>query len=45
MKNIVIFGSGGHTKVIVDIIEKQGKFNIAGFIDGYRGKKYSHHGI
>lgn len=33
MKNIVIFGSGGHAKVIVDIIEKQGKFNIAGFID------------
>ena len=38
MKNIVIFGSGGHAKVIVDIIEKQGKFNIAGFIDGYREK-------
>ena len=38
MKNIVIFGSGGHAKVIVDIIEKQGEFNIAGFIDGYREK-------
>jgi len=38
MKNIVIFGSGGHAKVIVDIIEKQGKFNIAGFIDRYREK-------
>jgi sugar O-acyltransferase (sialic acid O-acetyltransferase NeuD family) len=33
MENIVIFGSGGHAKVIVDIIEKQAKFNIAGFID------------
>lgn len=38
MKNIVIFGSGGHAKVIVDIIEKQEKFNIAGFIDGYQEK-------
>ncbi len=38
MKNILIFGSGGHAKVIVDIIEKQGKFKIAGFIDGYLEK-------
>ena len=41
MKNIVIFGSGGHAKVIVDIIEKQGKFNIAGFIDEYCEKDTS----
>jgi len=32
-KNILIFGIEGHAKVIVDIIEKQGEFNIAGFID------------
>ena len=38
MKNIVIFGSGGHAKVIVDIIEKQGKYNISGFIDGHHQK-------
>ena len=38
MKSILIFGAGGHAKVIVDIIEKQGKFNIAGFIDEYRDK-------
>ena len=38
MKNILIFGSGGHAKVIVDIIEKQEEFNIAGFIDGYKEK-------
>tara|TARA_B100000959_G_C14572664_1_gene456523 strand:+ start:401 stop:514 length:114 start_codon:yes stop_codon:yes gene_type:complete len=35
MKNILIFGTGGHAKVIVDIIEKQRKYNIAGFIDKY----------
>jgi sugar O-acyltransferase (sialic acid O-acetyltransferase NeuD family) len=39
MKNILIFGSEGHAKVIVDIIEKQGKYNITGFIDVHRGKK------
>ena len=38
MKNIIIFGAGGHAKVIVDIIEKQGKFNIAGFIGTHREK-------
>ncbi len=32
-KNILIFGFGGHAKVIVDIIEKQGLYSIAGFID------------
>ena len=32
MKNIIIFGAGGHAKVVVDIIEKQRKFNIVGFI-------------
>ena len=38
MKNILIFGTGGHAKVIVDIIEKQGKYNITGFIDVYHDK-------
>lgn len=38
MKSILIFGAGGHAKVIVDIIEKQGKYNIAGFVDKYCSK-------
>jgi sugar O-acyltransferase (sialic acid O-acetyltransferase NeuD family) len=38
MKSILIFGAGGHAKVIVDIIEKQGKYNIAGFVDNYCSK-------
>ncbi|MEA3317558.1 MAG: transferase, partial [Bacteroidota bacterium] len=36
MKNIVIFGSGGHAKVIIDIIEQQQKYNIIGLIDKFR---------
>tara|TARA_B100000965_G_C19603452_1_gene764479 strand:- start:19800 stop:20462 length:663 start_codon:yes stop_codon:yes gene_type:complete len=33
MKKIVIFGSSGHAKVIVDIIEKENKYKIVGYID------------
>ena len=33
MKNIIIYGSGGHAKVIADIIEKDNKYSILGFID------------
>jgi sugar O-acyltransferase (sialic acid O-acetyltransferase NeuD family) len=33
MKNIVIFGSGGHCKVVMDIIEKANQYRIVGLID------------
>ncbi len=33
MKKILIFGTGGHSKVIVDIILHEGEYEIAGFID------------
>lgn len=33
MKKIVVFGSGGHSKVIIDIIEKIGVHRIIGLID------------
>ena len=32
MENIVIIGSSGHAKVIIDIIEREGKYNIAGLL-------------
>tara|TARA_B100000886_G_scaffold337991_1_gene299886 strand:- start:775 stop:1437 length:663 start_codon:yes stop_codon:yes gene_type:complete len=38
MKNIIIFGAGGHSKVIVDIIEKLEKYNIVGIVDKYKCK-------
>lgn len=34
--DIVIIGSGGHAKVIIDIVEKQGLFNIVGLIDAFK---------
>ncbi|THE13949.1 acetyltransferase [Bacillus timonensis] len=36
MNNIIVFGSGGHSKVVIDIIEKAGKFNILGLIDPFK---------
>ncbi len=36
MKNIIICGSSGHAKVIIDIVEKEGKYKIIGLLDKYR---------
>lgn len=36
MKNIIIIGSSGHAKVIIDIIEQEKKYNIIGLIDTFR---------
>ncbi|MBF0705392.1 acetyltransferase [Alkalihalobacillus hwajinpoensis] len=36
MDNIVIFGSGGHSKVVIDIVEKEGRYNIVGLVDPFQ---------
>lgn len=36
MEKIVLIGSSGHAKVIVDIVEKQARYKIVGFIDSFR---------
>lgn len=36
MKNIIIYGASGHAKMIVDIILKNNKYNVVGFIDSYK---------
>ncbi len=33
MEDIILIGSGGHAKSIVDAIERQGKYQIKGFLD------------
>lgn len=38
LKNIIVFGSGGHSKVVIDILEKSNEFFIVGLIDSYRPK-------
>lgn len=39
MKKILVFGSGGHAKVVIDIIEKSNKYEIFGIIDSFRPLK------
>lgn len=36
MPAIVIFGSSGHAHVVADIVEKEGRFTIAGWIDPFQ---------
>ena len=36
MDNIVIVGSSGHAKVVIDIVRKEGKYNVAGLLDRFR---------
>lgn len=36
MKNIAIVGSSGHAKVIIDIVEREGKYKISGLLDQFR---------
>ncbi len=35
MHNVIIFGSSGHGSVILDCLEKEGKYNVIGFVDSY----------
>ncbi|MFT6908525.1 MAG: sugar O-acyltransferase (sialic acid O-acetyltransferase NeuD family) [Oleiphilaceae bacterium] len=36
MENIVIIGSSGHAKVIIDIVVQEGRFHIVGLLDCFR---------
>lgn len=36
MKKIVVIGSSGHAKVVLDIIEKQNLYQVVGLIDSFR---------
>lgn len=40
-ENIIVFGASGHAKVVIDIIEKENKYNIVGLIDTFKPKNYS----
>jgi sugar O-acyltransferase (sialic acid O-acetyltransferase NeuD family) len=36
LENIVIIGSSGHAKVVIDIVQREGLYNIVGLIDSFR---------
>ncbi len=40
MEKILVFGASGHAKVIIEAIELNKKYQIAGLIDSYRPKSY-----
>ena len=37
-KKIVVIGASGHAKVIIDIVEREGKYEVLGLIDSYKEK-------
>jgi len=37
MKSIILIGGGGHCKSVIDVIEQEGQFEIAGIVDKTRG--------
>ncbi|HGM9781653.1 MULTISPECIES: acetyltransferase [Morganellaceae] len=36
MDNIIVIGSSGHARVVIDIIEEEGRYNIVGLCDRFR---------
>jgi sugar O-acyltransferase (sialic acid O-acetyltransferase NeuD family) len=44
MKNIIIFGASGHGGVVLDCLEKEGKYNVVGFLDSFKKKGRRHCG-
>ncbi|MFI3177714.1 MAG: acetyltransferase [Eubacteriales bacterium] len=42
MEQIVLLGCGGHSKSVVDTIERQGKYEIVGFLDQEMNDAYSY---
>lgn len=40
MQNVIIFGASGHGSVVLDCLEKEGKYNVIGFVDSYKRKGY-----
>lgn len=40
MQNVIIFGASGHGSVVLDCLEKEGKYNVVGFVDSYKSKGY-----
>ena len=47
MEDIILIGSGGHAKGVIDTIERQNKYRIVGFIEKEenKGKKYKNYDI
>ena len=40
MKKVLVIGASGHSKVIIDIIELQKKYEIVGLVDSFKNKTH-----
>ena len=38
MHNVIIFGASGHGSVVLDCLEKEGRYNVIGFVDSFKKK-------
>ena len=38
MHNVIIFGASGHGSVVLDCLEKEGSYNVIGFVDSFKKK-------
>jgi len=38
MQNVIIFGASGHGSVVLDCLEREGKYRFVGFIDSFQEK-------
>ena len=38
MEKILLVGGGGHCKSVIDVIEQEGRFEIAGIVEKYKGE-------
>jgi len=41
MKKILLVGGGGHAKSVIDVIEQEGRFEIAGIVEKFIGESHS----
>ncbi|WP_299800761.1 NeuD/PglB/VioB family sugar acetyltransferase [uncultured Maribacter sp.] len=44
MQNVIVFGASGHGSVVLDCLEKEGKYNVLGFVDSFKQKGTSING-
>jgi len=41
MEKILLIGGGGHAKSVIDVIEQEGRFEIAGIVEKFIGESHS----
>lgn len=45
VKNIIIVGASGHGGMVLDCVEKEGRYNVLGFLDSFKKKGTEQNGL